>query len=378
MVKMPKRQKPVFIIIFLVLAVILTSGLVYVNYQVRQIFGLPGKLVSPILALKQSLLLYQGRDKMLSVAPGNGLLEEKVSVEPDQSIQQLCETLEQKNLVTSANLTCTYLIYSGKDRIIQPGNYTILSGLNAKNIADLVSDVTRREKQFVIYAGWRLEEIATMIDGLGFSFSASDFLILVTAPPDNYREQLQIPQWMTLEGYFFPGNYSMKPDISLEEFVEVILSRFRTTVVTEDFEKELQSSGMTLQETVTMASIIQRETLAEEEMATIASVFYNRLAIGMQLETDPTVQYALGYDAQKNTWWKSPLTFTDLEVNSPYNTYRNPGLPPGPISNPSLAALRAVVAPAETDYLFFRAKCDGSLTHNFSKTYEEHLSFGCD
>ncbi len=113
-------------------------------------------------------------------------------------------------------------------------------------------------------------------------------------------------------------------------------------------------------------------------MATIASVFYNRLAIGMRLETDPTVQYALGYDAQKNTWWKSPLTFTDLEANSPYNTYRNPGLPPGPISNPSLNAIKAAVAPAETDYLFFRAKCDGSLTHNFSKTYEEHLNFGCD
>lgn len=127
-----------------------------------------------------------------------------------------------------------------------------------------------------------------------------------------------------------------------------------------------------------MASIIQRETLAAEEMPLIASVFYNRLEIGMRLETDPTVQYALGYDAAKATWWQSPLTYADLEVNSPYNTYRNPGLPPGPISNPGKAALNAAVAPAESDYLFFRAKCDGSLTHNFSKTYDEHLNFGCD
>ena len=223
-----------------------------------------------------------------------------------------------------------------------------------------------------------MEEIAAMIDGLGLTFNGADFLSLVTAPPDSYREQLQIPPWMFLEGYFFPGNYSMKPEIALQDFVAEILTRFKTTVLTEDFNKNLQTTGLTLHQAITMASIIQRETLAEEEMPTIASVFYNRLAINMLLETDPTVQYALGYDAQTSTWWKSPLTYTDLEVNSPYNTYRNPGLPPGPISNPSLAALRAVIAPAQTEFLFFRAKCDGSLTHNFSKTYEEHLNFGCD
>ena len=375
---MTKRRKPVFLMVVLVLAILLAAALVYVNYTVRDVFGLPGKILSPISTLKQSLILFQGKEKLLAVAPGNGVLEEKVTIEPDQSVQQLCATLEQRNLVSSASLTCTYLAYSGKDRNIQPGNYTIPAGINAIKIADLVSDVTRRDKQFVIYAGWRLEEIAALIDGLGLTFNSSDFLTLVTAPPDSFREQLQIPQWMSLEGYFFPGNYSMKPDISLEAFVAEILTRFKTTVLTNDFWVQLKQSGLTLHQVITMASIIQRETLAEEEMPTIASVFYNRLAIGMLLETDPTVQYALGYDATKNTWWQSPLTYTNLEINSPYNTYRNPGLPPGPISNPSLAALRAVVAPAATDYLFFRAKCDGSLTHNFSKTYEEHLNFGCE
>jgi UPF0755 protein len=373
-----KKRKPILLILLLLLAIVFAAGLVYVNYMTRAIYGLPGKTVSPLSAFKHSIVLYQGREAMLNVAPGSGLREEKVSIVPDQSIQQLCLSLEKKNLVESASLTCTYLSYSGQDRNIQPGNYTVPMGLNAIKIADLVADVTKRDIQFVIYAGWRLEEIAAMIDGLGLSFSAADFLTLATAPPDTYREQLQIPPWMTLEGYFFPGNYSMKPDISLGDFVVEILTRFKSTVITEEFQRDLESSGLTLHEAITMASIIQRETLAEEEMATIASVFYNRLAIGMRLETDPTVQYALGYDAQTDTWWKSPLIYTDLEVNSPYNTYRNPGLPPGPISNPSLAALNAAVAPAETDYLFFRAKCDGSLTHNFSKTYEEHLNFGCD
>lgn len=375
---MPKKHKPFILLILLLLAVVLAAGLVYINYQVRETFGFPGKFVSPISALKYSLALFNGKEELLTGAPGNGLAEEKISVEPDQSIQNLCTTLEQRNLITSASLTCTYLVYSGKDRNIQPGNYTIPVGSSARNIADLIADVTRRDKQFIIYAGWRLEEIAAMIDGLGLSFNSTDFLTLVTVPPDSYREHLQIPEWMSLEGYFFPGSYSVKPDITLNDLVAEVLTRFKTTVMTEEFINDLQRSGLTLHQAITMASIIQRETLAEEEMPLIASVFYNRLSINMLLETDPTVQYALGYDAQKNTWWKSPLTYTDLEVNSPYNTYRNPGLPPGPISNPSLAALRAVVSPAETEYLFFRAKCDGSLTHNFSKTYEEHLILGCD
>jgi len=375
---MPEKRKPTFLIFLLCLGIILAFALIYVSYQVREVYGISGKSVNPISALKYSLELFQGREKMLAVAPGNGLVEEKVSVEPNESIQQLCANMEQRNLVASASLTCTYLVYSGKDRNIQPGNYTIPLGLNAIQVADLVSDVTRRDKQFIIYAGWRMEEIAAMVDSLGLSFNSKDFLSFVTAPPDTYRMQLQIPQGMNLEGYFFPGNYSVKPDISLENFVAGMVTRFITTVLTPEFDRDLQNSGLTLHQAITMASIIQRETLAEDEMPVIASVFFNRLAINMALETDPTVQYALGYDIQKGTWWKSPLTYTDLEVNSPYNTYRNQGLPPGPISNPSLAALNAAINPAETEFLFFRAKCDGSLTHNFSKTYEEHLNFGCD
>ena len=375
---MRKKHKFIFLVIILISAILLAIGLFYVSYQTRQIFGFPAKSLNPISTLKQSVLLYQGREEMLAVAKGNGLFEEKVTIQPDENVQQMCAALEQTNMVVSGDLTCTYLAYSGKDRKIQPGNYTVPAGLNAISVADLVSDVTKRDKQFILYAGWRMEEVAEMVDNLGLSFNSSDFLKFVTAPTEVYREQMQIPQGKSLEGYLFPGSYSMKPDITLEEFIAELLVRFKTTILTEEFNRDLQASGLSLHQAVTMASIIQRETLAEEEMPTIASVFYNRLAIDMFLQTDPTVQYALGYDAQTGTWWKSMLTYTDLEANSPYNTYRNPGLPPGPISNPGLAALKAAVAPGETEFLFFRAKCDGSMTHNFSNTYEEHLNLGCD
>jgi UPF0755 protein len=97
----------------------------------------------------------------------------------------------------------------------------------------------------------------------------------------------------------------------------------------------------------------------------------------MNLETDPTIQYALGYNAELQTWWKVPLSVDDLAINSSYNTYLNPGLPPGPISNPGLSALQAVAYPAQTPYFFFRARCDGSGLHNFSETFEQHLQNGC-
>lgn len=139
-----------------------------------------------------------------------------------------------------------------------------------------------------------------------------------------------------------------------------------------------QSATLASDELIKLASIIQRETQDSTEMPLIASVFYNRLAIDMRLETDPTVQYALGFDPATQTWWKAPLTFNDLAVESDYNTYKVQGLPPGPICSPGREAILAAFAPEQTGYYFFRAKCDGSLTHNFAVTYEEHLENGCE
>ena len=126
-----------------------------------------------------------------------------------------------------------------------------------------------------------------------------------------------------------------------------------------------------------MASIVERESILDEEMPLIASVFINREKIGMKLDSDATVQYALGYNQIQGTWWTNPLSSQDLQVNSPFNTYQNSGLPPAAISNPSLAAIQSIAFAADTPYYYFRARCDGSGFHNFAVTFEEHLSNGC-
>ncbi|HEX7972766.1 MAG TPA: endolytic transglycosylase MltG, partial [Anaerolineales bacterium] len=130
-------------------------------------------------------------------------------------------------------------------------------------------------------------------------------------------------------------------------------------------------------EGVILASMVQREAIVSQEMPLIASVFLNRQSANMKLDSDPTVQYALGYNPDQKTWWTNPLSLDNLQVDSPYNTYQRAGLPPGPISNPGLSALQAVAFPAKTPYYFFRAACDGSGRHTFAKTFEEHVKNAC-
>ena len=138
-----------------------------------------------------------------------------------------------------------------------------------------------------------------------------------------------------------------------------------------------ENMGLSVDDAVRLASVIEREAVVDQEKTLIASVFLNRLAIGMKLEADPTVQYSLGYNEIQETWWTNPLSSADLQIDSGYNTYRYAGLPPGPICNPSVDSLRAVAFPAQTPYYFFRATCDDSGKHNFAETYNEHVGNAC-
>ena len=141
----------------------------------------------------------------------------------------------------------------------------------------------------------------------------------------------------------------------------------------ESISAPLAASGLTLLDAVTLASIVEREAVLPEERALIAAVFLNRLELGIALQADPTVQYAItiGFDEEpEDGWWKLELTLDDLALESPYNTYVGAGLPPGPIASPGLGAIQAVMRPADTDFLYFVARGDGS--HVFAETLEEH------
>ena len=368
---------PKFLVIVLVILLVALIGtLIGAPTIAARSFGPADRSLNPILRAHYAITLLRAKDELLTSAQESNY-PRKFSIEPDESVEALCRRLEDEAYTSSGALFCTYLVYSGLDRKIQSGTFTLKPELSSIEIAQTITNPEARDIAFYIYPGWRLEEIAASIDLCGFEFSGKAFLDYAYAPPEDVWTQLQLPAQASLEGYLYPDEYSLEPYIDLESTVEVFLSNFRAHMQSPELLAGIATQNLSFHEALTLASIIERETRADEEKAIIASVFYNRIAEGMRLQTDPTVQYALGFDEKEQTWWKTQLTEADLQVDSPYNTYLYAGLPPGPIANPSLTSLEAVAYPAQTPYFYFRAKCDGSGTHAFSVTYQEHLNNAC-
>jgi UPF0755 protein len=179
----------------------------------------------------------------------------------------------------------------------------------------------------------------------------------------------------SLEGYLFPDQYFFARNTTVNKFIEELVNHFFDQI-TSDLIEGLHLNGLNLNQGVILASIIQREKILQEESPQIASVFYNRLSSGMKLESDPTIQYAVGN--QLVGWWKNPLVTQDFQISSPHNTYLNFGLPPTAICNPDLDSLKAAAFPLKTGYYFFQAKCDHSGAHDFFITYEEQKNHLCN
>jgi UPF0755 protein len=303
------------------------------------------------------------------------------TIEPGESPYSVAGRLEEAQLIANGAALRDYLVYSGLDTTLQAGEFQLNPKMSALQIAWALQDSTPSEITFRILPGWRMEEIAAALPTSGLEFSQRSLLDVANQPaeylsPETTPLLSQLPPGASLEGFLFPDRYRLPRVISVGAFIKTLLDDFMLKV-DRQMQDGYQRQGLTLFQAVTLASIIQREAVLEEEMPMIASVFYNRLNNGMSLDTDPTVQYALGYDLLQKTWWKNPLSLDDLKVNSSYNTYQNPGLPPGPISNPGLSALKAVAFPAQTQYFYFRMACDNSGRHNFAVTFEQHQQNAC-
>lgn len=289
--------------------------------------------------------------------------------------QGVIDQLVAAGVVHDGLLLRSYLQYRGMDVGIQAGSYSVHGGMTIRQLAEALQSARPAEVVVTILEGWRLEQIATALDLANLSYGGVDFLRLARLPAIDHPLIAELPPDSSLEGLIFPDTYNLEPESPPERLVRAALDNFNQQVAPE-LRAAFHAHGLTLHQAVTLASIVEREAVVAEERPLIAAVFLRRLRGGLPLESDPTVQYALGQQAD-GSWWKAPLSLLDLEVDSPYNTYRNPGLPPGPISNPGLSALQAVGSPAETSFLYFRASCDGSGTHQFSETFEQHLGKAC-
>lgn len=376
----PKNRACTFPAMALMLMIITSicmtaAALLWVSRDVGQRFGPPALHLSPLERLRLTLRLWlSAEDLMQPAIPAGPMVA--VDIPLGETPPSIAKTLEALGVIDNAEAFVAYLHYTGLDRTIQAGSYLLSSSQSPIAIAQVLQDATPEEITFTILSGWRLEEIAASLPTSGLEITPQEFLDAARIPPLEFPFLQEIPPGAPLEGFFFPGSYRLFRKTSASELVTFLLDTFQANL-TDSVRRGYERQGLTVYQGVILASIVEKETVISAEMPQIASVFLNRLASGMPLEADSTVQYALGYDQENQTWWKNPLNTRDLQTDSPYNTYRNPGLPPTPIANPGLEALRAVAFPAQTPYYYFRAACDGSGRHNFATTFAEHLSNAC-
>ena len=294
------------------------------------------------------------------------------TINPGETAATIGPRLQREGLITDAQLFLRLVRYRGVDVQLEAGDYELRPDMTMSEIVDTLQHGRLREVTVTIPEGKRAEEIAALLEEQGL-VDAEDFMALVVSGDFSYDFLHDRPEDApsSLEGFLFPETYRIPIDYDATQLVDLMLATFA-----ERFSPQMRqmaaAKGMTIHEVVTLASIVEREAVIAEERPIIASVYSNRLEQGMYLQSDPTVQYALGYQEDTGQWWKIPMSLEeDTIFDSPYNTYMYPGPPPGPICSPGLASLQAVLEPAETSYLFFFSKFDGS--HAFAETYEEHL-----
>ena len=366
------RRLIAFFIILIFLCLLTLGVLIGVPALATQQFGPASPALGPLDQLEFSArMLWYG--SQLTQPLNSGGAEQSFTIEPGESIPSIAIRLEEVGLIRSEAAFRTYLIYTGLDTSIQAGDYTLSPALSIVDIARELQDATPEQITFVILAGWRMEEIAASLATSGLDITSDEFLTAARSAPPGLNF---LPASVSTEGFLYPDVYILPRETTVSGLLQEFLRNF-SLHLTIDLQEGFSRQGLEIYQAVTLASIVQREAVVADEQAQIASVFFNRLRAGIKLDTDPTVQYALGYNAAQGTWWTNPLSAADLQFDSLYNTYIYAGLPPGPIANPSLSALRAVAFPAETPYYYFRARCDGSGLHDFAVTFEEHLQNGC-
>ncbi len=320
-----------------------------------------------------------GKRTELDTPAGDDPTPVAFTIEPGESVAEIAGDLKAKGLISDTELFRRYLQHRELDSKIQAGTYTLQATMTIPEIARVFEEASVSEQQVAIPEGKRLEEVAAIV-ATQTNLDQDDFLSMAqtgwrtSALAQEHDFLTQIPITATLEGFLFPDTYRLALNATSQDLIRRMLDNFANQVAPDIIEGFTQR-GMTLYQGITLASVVEREAVLDDERPIISGVYHNRLRDGWPLSACPTVQYVLGYQPEEETWWKPTLTFADLELASPYNTYRHPGLPPGPIANPGLKAIRAAAHPAETDYYFFMVDCDqDNGSHLFARTEAEHLA----
>ena len=286
-----------------------------------------------------------------------------VTVPPGASFAQVLDTLEAHGLIGNRTWLKLRARLSGADRAVQAGSYRVARGTPADELLRQLSLGTAAEVRFTVPEGLTVADLAALAESkLGIPADS----VRAAASDSALADSLGIAG-RSLEGFLRPDTYQLPEGVTARGLVTRMAAEFLRTWKPE-WDARLDTLKMTRTQAVTLASIVEGEARVDGERETIAGVYHNRLRIGMALQADPTVQYAIMLRTGER---KKRLYEKDYGTDSPYNTYRNPGLPPGPVNSPSLRSIEATLYPATVPYLYFVAAGDGS--HTFTRSYAEHL-----
>jgi UPF0755 protein len=293
-----------------------------------------------------------------------------ITIEQGESARTIGKTLRDQGIIESARLFELMVGLTGVEDSLEAGEYEFERGIPVVEAVQRIAEGRTAARRVVIREGLRSEEIGDVLEEAGIT-SKQEFLAALRTSRYSQPFLAQVTS-DSLEGFLFPAVYDFRRNAPAEEVVDRLLDAFQVNVADRI---QLEGQPYTLEEVVALASIVEREASVASERPIIASVYENRLRAGIALQADPTVQFAAALDpasVAQYGYWKAELTVDDLALDSPYNTYVYAGLPPGPIANPGVAAIESVIRPAQTEYLYFVAKGDG--THAFAETLDEQIA----
>ncbi len=328
------------------------------------------------LCLCGALFVYRGLTNYNDICDPDDTEYYTVTVNPGMTGKQIAVLLEEEGIIKSAAKFSKRAQIIGVSSLFQAGEYQLSPSMSTDELYEALQNARRKTVSFTIPEGYSLKLTAEKLVSDGLISSVDEFYSALEddydywfIPDELYGDPTGVisARGNRLEGYLAPNTYEVFEGANAHDIIDKMLSGFNKTF-TEDFKKKAESMGYSVQEIVTIASMIENETQVSLEREKVASVIYNRLNIGMKLQLDACIQYCLGEH-------KDRVLYSDLEIDSPYNTYKVDGLPAGPICSPRTESIEAALYPAETDYLYYVLKPDNSGEHNFAKTADEFSKY---
>lgn len=291
-----------------------------------------------------------------------------INIPSGSTTSDIGDLLKENGLISNKLSFVLKSKFNGHDGTYKQGTYSLVTGTSVEEIMDILSSGSNisEKNKITIPEGYTVAEIGAYLEEKGI-VTAEDFINTANTGEFNFEFIKDIPEGRTnrLEGYLFPDTYYISDNATSEEIINKMLTRFND-FYTEENIKKAENLGLTFDEAIIVASIVEKEISAPNERAIAAGVIYNRLEINMPLQIDSTVLYAMGVT-------KEVVTYNDLETDSPYNTYTNKGLPKGPISNPGQAAIEAALNPDDNDYIYYVLKDRTSGEHYYTNNYDDFL-----